>query len=292
MHYVSLLATGDGLIGVDIERLQLVLLFAAPVVLVGLWMTRVVRPSSLDNAKGRSAGQHPAGVWLVCALGLWCVGVAGALLGQSLPSNILGAKDSLQFQTLSSAVTYGLSIAVGLGLLMALRGGAKANDLRFASNDIPWGLLGLMLTIPLVVAASSGAMWIEERRTGVLPEPIAHKTLGAIIEGLRGGDPWAYGLIAIVVLCAPLVEEMIYRALLQTSMVRAVGSPWIAIFLTSAVFTFAHASIAPWYALPTLAVLSIAMGVAYERSASLIVPVTMHIGFNAMNVALAMMQKT
>lgn len=292
MRYLSLLAAGDGLIGVDIERLQLVLLFAAPVVLVGLWMTRVVRPSSLDNAKGRSAGQHPAGVWLVCALGLWCVGVAGALLGQSLPLNILGEKDSLQYQTLTSVVIYGLSIAVGLGLLIALRGGgAKANDLRFAANDLPRGLLGFMLTLPLVVAATLGAMWLEKQRTGAAPEPIAHKTLGAIINGIQTGDPWAYGLIAIVVICAPLVEEMIYRALLQTAMVRAVGRPWLAIFLTSAVFTLAHTSVAPWYALPTLAVLSIAMGVAYERSASLIVPVTMHMGFNAMNVALAMMQK-
>jgi membrane protease YdiL (CAAX protease family) len=43
----------------------------------------------------------------------------------------------------------------------------------------------------------------------------------------------------------------------------------------------------PWYALPSLLALSIGLGVAYERTGKVAVPILVHAGFNAANLAAA-----
>ncbi len=102
---------------------------------------------------------------------------------------------------------------------------------------------------------------------------------------------WA--LIAAAVVGAPLVEEMIYRVFLQSSISRATGLPWVGILAAAVVFAVAHAvgpaeQRVPWYAAVPIGVLGLACGLAYERTKRLLVPITMHACFNAMNVAMAM----
>jgi membrane protease YdiL (CAAX protease family) len=45
----------------------------------------------------------------------------------------------------------------------------------------------------------------------------------------------------------------------------------------------------PWYAVAVVTVLSICMGVAFERTRDLSTPIVMHILFNAGNVAMALL---
>lgn len=92
---------------------------------------------------------------------------------------------------------------------------------------------------------------------------------------------------------APLVEELIYRVFLQSSIARATGLPWIGILVAAVVFAVAHAvgpaeQRIPWYAAVPIGVLGLACGLAYERTKRLLVPITMHAAFNAMNIAMAM----
>ena len=101
-------------------------------------------------------------------------------------------------------------------------------------------------------------------------------------------DPLAWCLIAFVTIGAPLIEEVMYRGFLQSAILRLTGSPWLAILLTSAVFTAIHLPVVQPHALPVLAVLSLAMGVAFERSKSLAVPIGMHVAFNILNIAIAL----
>jgi membrane protease YdiL (CAAX protease family) len=65
---------------------------------------------------------------------------------------------------------------------------------------------------------------------------------------------------------------------------------WISILGTSTLFTLVHRMgqpPVPWHALVPIFVLSVSMGVAYERTKRIGVPIAMHVCFNALNVALA-----
>ena len=89
----------------------------------------------------------------------------------------------------------------------------------------------------------------------------------------------------------PIIEETMYRFLLQGAIVRAVGRAWLGIVLTSGVFAAAHIGAVPretlGVVLPTLFVLGLALGIAMQRTGKLSVPIVMHALFNALNVALA-----
>ena len=47
----------------------------------------------------------------------------------------------------------------------------------------------------------------------------------------------------------------------------------------------------PWHALPPLFTLSIGIGIAFERTRGLATPITMHVLFNAANIAVAILQR-
>lgn len=259
-------------------------IIAAPAILIVLWWMDVIRPSSLAG-KGRSAGRHPAVVWILFGVALWCVQMMAGSLVASLPANWLGPADSLQRLAMITLGAYVVAVPTGLALLYSL--GAGAADMRLRGRDAPWGLLAFVLTVPLLVVTSIASVWAATQIAGSPPPRIAHTSLEKILAGLSSGDLWAYGLIAGVVVGAPLVEEALYRGLLQTAILRLTARPYVSIVITSAVFTAIHIPAVPPHGLAVLFVLSLALGVAYERGASLMVPVVMHAAFNAANVAMA-----
>ena len=111
---------------------------------------------------------------------------------------------------------------------------------------------------------------------------------------------------------APVVEELIYRVFLQSAFISALARlRWAGsaamdsrpmasgqdvfwgITLSTIGFVLPHAAAlngpASWNALPPLAILGVALGVVYERTRSPLAPMAMHAGFNAANVAAAML---
>ncbi len=87
---------------------------------------------------------------------------------------------------------------------------------------------------------------------------------------------------------APLLEEVMYRGLVQQVLRQLGVRPWPAIVLTSAAFAAMHWSIASPHALVPLFVLSLGFGWAYERSGRLLAPFVMHALFNLGNLLLAL----
>ena len=77
-----------------------------------------------------------------------------------------------------------------------------------------------------------------------------------------------------------MIEEIIFRGLLQSLLRSYVRKPWLAIALTSFVFMLVHQ---PWH-WPAIFVLSAALGYAYEKSGSLWRPFVMHALFNGFTV--------
>jgi membrane protease YdiL (CAAX protease family) len=94
--------------------------------------------------------------------------------------------------------------------------------------------------------------------------------------------PLIISVFFVAVVVAPVLEEMLFRGLLQ-NMVRSFGyGPWAAIIVCSCFFVIFHPNNrAHW---PALFVLSMCIGYSYERSGSLVRPIFVHSIFNAISV--------
>jgi membrane protease YdiL (CAAX protease family) len=147
------------------------------------------------------------------------------------------------------------------------------------------GAGGLLLVYPMLEVAAIGAEAVARYLGGETPPLLAHDTLASLVGGER--DIWFVIMLALVIVAAPIVEEVMYRGILQETL-RLVGfSRWLTILATSALFAAMHLTIVEPHALVPLFVLSVGLGWAYEKSGRLTAPVTMHLLFNVANLALA-----
>ena len=138
----------------------------------------------------------------------------------------------------------------------------------------------VMLTVGLI-----GAL-VTWRLTGERPDAIAHDTLRAIMDG---SGPWLIVMSIVVVVVAPIIEEVTYRGLLQDALGRFRLGRWWAIIATSAVFASMHWTNSEPHAVVTLFVLSLAFGWAYEKTGRLTTAIVMHMVFNLGNLSLALL---
>jgi membrane protease YdiL (CAAX protease family) len=96
-----------------------------------------------------------------------------------------------------------------------------------------------------------------------------------------GGLPLIISVFVAAVLIAPIIEEMLFRGLFQSTL-RSLGyGPWLSIAIGSFFFILFHAAPSHW---PALFVLSMGLGYSYERSGSLLRPIFIHAIFNAASV--------
>lgn len=265
-----------------------ILLLAAPLVLAVLWKRDVIRPGSLARAGVRDSGPLPWWFWVVAGLcvfltaGMASVVTLVALTGEAgtHPADRVAPIDR------AWAAVAGFGTAAGLGLLLAARASkiAPLSGMRITGRGLALGALSFLVAAPVVYAAGRLSVWAFRAITHAEPERLAHDTLKEIVD--RPGEPASWLLIAAVVLLAPVAEEIAFRGFLQTAVLRLTRRPWVAILTASAVFTMVH-GLAP-YALATVFVLSLCLGLAFERRKGLGVPIAMHALFNAVNVWLAM----
>lgn len=137
----------------------------------------------------------------------------------------------------------GLAVALGVPTVLAagtallitrLRGNGPRIDLHlgFSWPDVglglAFGLGGLVLTIPAAV------IWAS------IVGPDATAALGDIFGGVRAGPPAAAAVFLIVVIVAPLCEEIVYRGLLWGAVLRLGAPRWVAFGVTTMVFALAH----------------------------------------------------
>jgi len=95
-------------------------------------------------------------------------------------------------------------------------------------------------------------------------------------------DRLAVMVMAIIV--APVAEEVIFRGYLYPVGKRYAG-PFFAMVLSSLIFAALHGHTA---SLPALFTLAMCLGLAYEKTGTLLVPMVMHAVFNAVSVAAIM----
>ncbi|MGH7132816.1 MAG: lysostaphin resistance A-like protein [Phycisphaerales bacterium] len=265
-------------------------------VVVWLWRRGVLKSGGLEVGGLRTVGE-PWRRWSWVALAAMGVGVF--LLSQFGAATALAffPIDEIQARSLRSqglANTCGLLAGIaGAGAALVMLGhGNRAEDVRIWPRHYAVGAVCFLLAAPVLVVVGAAAMMVYVLVTGHRVPEVGHELLRVMME--RRSEPWAMALLIGAVVGAPIVEEVVFRVLLQTAMQKALGSAWSGILVTSVVFTAIH-----WGAVPpesfavaaaSLFALSVCMGVAYERTRMAGVPIVMHAMFNLANVGMALAQ--
>jgi membrane protease YdiL (CAAX protease family) len=264
----------------------------AVLIILGLLFADVIRPGSFRRKGVRKVEGHPAFIWWACAALVFGVQILAGGFLRFIPEKHLGPTESFQYSAVSSAVVLGASVfAAWLIARLAKREEDEAG-FRFSGRGVVWGVTGFLLAWPVVTAAGVLFTHIASKAAGAPPESVAHPVLQNILA--HRGSTHATLAIVTAVLLAPIAEEFIYRGFLQTGFLRITGWPWISALLTAGLFALVHRigdQPLPWHAAGTVGVLGLCMGIAYERTKEIGVPIVMHMLFNSANIVLAMAAK-
>ncbi|GAB4547888.1 MAG: hypothetical protein Tsb0013_08030 [Phycisphaerales bacterium] len=169
-------------------------------------------------------------------------------------------------------------VAPGVGPLL-INGFAPRRWPRDALLGGGW----FLVVLPMVLVTAFVSTQVAILLTGQTPEVIGHSTLRALEQDEGRGWAWAL-MVANVVIGAPIVEEVLYRGCVQSA-VRRFLPAWGAIVSASVIFALIHIGSADARTLPGLFVLSLGMGLVYERTGRLLPGIVVHALFNALNIA-------
>jgi membrane protease YdiL (CAAX protease family) len=92
---------------------------------------------------------------------------------------------------------------------------------------------------------------------------------------------WLVGLVLMVVVGAPIIEELVYRGLLQGALVRRVR-PAVAVVVVALLFALVHFRPVQY---PGLFAFGLVLGVCALRTRRLGMAIAAHVGFNAAGLA-------
>ena len=272
-----------------------------------LGLTRRQRSVRVDEPRMQlSPIPQPGFLLILASLAVWLsiplfAGAASAMLGASRTGTGATGGGPLDIRDQSIIQIAGYLGAIGAlfmfslilpGLWRLIGASARGLPRRMsAARSVVVGMLGSVVVIPAIGVAGWALSWGAGRialwRGEEPPPPAAHATLRELIKLNESRDPWWYATVVLVVVGAPIFEEIIYRGMLQTGLMHLTRSLWASILITSGIFTFVHIGSVSGYALPALFLLSVGFGLAMERTGRLWTSMVMHAVFNLYNVLVA-----
>ena len=198
-----------------------------------------------------------------------------------------------------------ISVPATLVIFTATQTGLLAVAILFVA--VPNGLAGVRL-VPPRGAVRSFAMglglaipaWLAATILGallqVILERLGHPRVPGILDdAVARLDPTA--LVLAVVLIAPIAEEIFFRGLVLNAWLREYGERF-AILGSAALFGAIHADTSSLEALITSVArvlpifgLGLALAFVYRRTGSLLSAIGLHMGFNALSIAIALAQR-
>lgn len=234
--------------------------------------------SIVDTPEGTDA-TIPTGV----AIGTWGASWAlGMLVLGPLAIVAMGADlgDDLSVPQLAAATAAGWLAFCAALVLASQRAGTA--DLRrdYAVAFRPIDLVG----IPIGIVLQIGVIPLMYRPLRALwPTTFSTEEVEQRANDLvdRAGDRWAWLLVVVVVVGAPVIEELVYRGLLQRSISRTVGLT-SGLLLTSLWFALIHPSAVEW---PGLIVAGLAFGIGVVLTGRIGMGIATHMAFNAAGLA-------
>jgi membrane protease YdiL (CAAX protease family) len=255
--------------------------FAPLALLVLAWAGRRgwLRPAVLTPAPERPSRLRG---WDVLA-GLGLILAGRALMRGMLELGVLarpvGEAPSVGFMLAAQGIVFAppffFALARG-GRGLGLWAAAPAREARL-------GVLAAVAALTVIHALNATVALIGMRFGAPAPSE-GHQLLPLVREMPLG--PRLLGLVLLIAVLAPVLEEAVFRGLFQTALRRLTGSAWAAVLLLSLGFTAMHFAVVDWQMAPGLFVLSGVLGVLYERRASLVPAVVAHAVFNAANMVL------
>ncbi len=252
-------------------------LLAFPDVLSQNWRRELTPVVKLHNG-------GPPLVALPAAWGGW--GATVAMSGFIVMIYACGAAVVTMAGAESPGVRFSVEIATRLAwlawvlVLMGMRYGMRLSGLfgRAGSvfSEAAWGLKGYLLGTPLVlVAAGLG----EALRLHLGAEQQWHRALPPLAESGWGTRVL---IIALACLVAPVVEEVLFRRIVHSTLRRRMSFMPAAV-ISSALFAAVHMD--PWKA-PALFVLGMMLSWVYESRRGLLAPIIYHAIHNTLAVVM------
>jgi membrane protease YdiL (CAAX protease family) len=260
-------------------------IYVVGVLLFGRWLigTSLGRKALVDSPPRRN--RLPAWGPLI-PFAIWLMGTATF---QSIAHQFMGPLAGWQRQFVDNLVfCAGAALTIVVILLIArftFARGLRGFGLRPKTipRDFGWAAVTLWAVWPIVLAMIVLVMAIGKALFGEDFEIPQHVGLELITESPALALQILIVFLAVVI--APLVEEMLFRGLIQTTLRSYFGRPWLAVMITSALFASVHANATHW---PALFALAMGLGYSYEKSGSLFRPIFMHALFNATTIAAAL----
>lgn len=141
-----------------------------------------------------------------------------------------------------------------------------------------WSRLSPAKTLGLaVLAIGAGLTFNYAYSTFVVPDVEMQATLNALLKAIPETLPNQALLFVAIAIIAPVLEEVLFRGLLQNSLANRMPV-WAAILIASAIFGAAHLDLT---AFAPLMAMGIAFGFLYHKTGSLRVNIAMHVVNNA-----------
>jgi membrane protease YdiL (CAAX protease family) len=218
------------------------------------------------------------------ALTTWAI---AWIVGQTLATAVIAASGHDQPSDAPLTLVLASTVVVWLCLLSAMaytsrRFGSGRFDSDYGLQVRRTDLLGVgigvlcqIVVIPIVYLPLE-AIWPDtfgDQQVQQNASDLASRASGASM----------FLLVMVIVVGAPIVEELVYRGLIQRALASRLSAP-VAVAATAALFTFIHFRPIEY---PGLAVLAVVLGVSAAATKRLGLPIAIHIGFNATGLLVA-----
>ncbi|HSB87968.1 MAG TPA: type II CAAX endopeptidase family protein [Ilumatobacteraceae bacterium] len=224
-----------------------------------------------------------AGIGVAQAFATWLMSwVVGNLLGSAVigAAGYSSATDAPVWVTMASALALWAPMIAALWAVsqrFGRRDLATDFGLRFERIDLVGVAIGVLAQLVLV----RSVYWpLEHAWPDTFSRSRVERNARDLYDRAHGG--WLVGLVVIVVVGAPLVEELVYRGLLQRAVARRVHDA-VAVVAVAAFFALIHFR---WVEYPGLFVFGLVLGVCVLRTGRLGMGILAHMAFNATGLLL------
>ncbi|MGI9609822.1 MAG: CPBP family intramembrane glutamic endopeptidase [Acidimicrobiia bacterium] len=218
------------------------------------------------------------------AVGLWAAGFFGSAVWVSFLLTLVGSNDDLTGSVPWLFVgQIALWVAYGLGpLILARQHGVRyesAFNLSFRGRDVAiWGFAGLLVqlvVIPLVYVPLRSI--IDSEEVGEQAEQLI-ETAGNPVDVVL--------LFIMIVLIAPVVEELFFRGTALPAIMTRLGAP-AAVLISSVWFAASHLQLVQF---PGLLAVGLVLGVCRVYTRSLVPAIALHMAFNGVTFGVLVSQ--
>ena len=260
------------------ERLLIGFMAFGVIVLIVWAIRRIVSPKKLllDNVPGRANVINPIHLLLVFLL--WQTAGEGA-------TEILNRTSLTKDQILIVAGLISRVVGLVLALIAAkycFRGSLQRGlglSMRHWGFDTGRGVIGFLAVFPVCFGLGHLFTWIIH---SIQPDAVQPHSLLVALNKM--GPEWQVGIALLAVVAGPLLEEILFRGLLQSMFRRYLRSPWGGVLISSAIFALFH--LGTPQNIPALFVLGVVLGYNYERCGRLWPPILIHMLFNGVTIGL------